>query len=111
MHHSGINFLCLANIPEILTKIPACTSCNVHLGMILIAALRAFPFEIIVNLDLTIITADMAVIRLGIKFCILDIVIDKLDNFLQCLQIMSHIRNLHIRNGTAGGNLLELTLK
>ena len=24
---------------------------------------------------------------------------------------MSHIRNLHIRNGTAGGNLLELTLK
>ena len=82
MHHSGINLFRLTHIPEILAKITACTSCNIHLRVILIAALRTFPLKIIVDLDLAVITTDMTLIRLCIKFCILNIVIDKLDNFL-----------------------------
>ena len=105
MKNSCINFLSLTDIPEIFTKISTCTSCNIHLRVILIAALRTFPLKIIVDLDLAVIAAHLAVVALGVELGILDVVIDKADHLFQRLQIVAHVGDLHIGDGAAGGDL------
>ena len=111
MHHSGINLFRLTHIPEILAKITACTSCNIHLRVILIAAVGALPLVVVVDDDLPVIAAHLAVVALGVEFGVLDVVIDEADDLLQGLQIVAHIGDLHIGDAAAGGDLLELALK
>ena len=111
MQHSGFDFFCFSDVPEVFAEVAACSSCDVHFGVIFIAALRAFPFIIIIDDNFAVVAAHVAVIRFCIKLGILDIVINKLDNFLKRLKIVTHIRYFHIRNRTAGRNLLELALK
>lgn len=79
--------------------------------MVLIAALWALPFKVIVHNNLPVETAHMAIIGFCVKLRILDVIVNKLDNFLQRLQIVAHIGDFHIGNGASRGYLLELALK
>ena len=111
MHYSSLNFLRLADVPEILAQITTGTTDNRHLGMVLVMADRAFPFVVVINGNFAVKAADMAVIRLGVEFSVLNIVIDEFNNLFQCFQIMAHVRNFYIRNCATGGNVLELAFK
>ena len=62
MKNSCLDLLGFANVPEILSEVSAGSSSDVHLVVILVATLRAFPLTVIVDDDLTVISAHMAVI-------------------------------------------------
>ena len=111
MQYSGFDFLGFAHIPEVFAQITAGTTNNSHLGVVLIVASGAFPLIIIVNGDFAIKAAHMAVVGFGIKFSVLNIVIDEFDNLFQGFGIVTHIGNFYIGNSAAGGNLLELAFK
>ena len=87
MKNSRLDLLGLASIPEVLSQIAAGSSGDIHLRMILVMTLRAFPLHIVVDHDLAVITADMTVIGLGVEFAVLDIVVNKADDFLDGLHI------------------------
>ena len=111
MQHPGSDLLRLAGIPEILSQITAGTSGHVHLRVILIVALGTLPLYVLVDLYLSVIAAYMAVIRFRVKLAVLDIVIDKADQFFHGLRIIPEIGNLHIGDGPSQGFILELALK
>lgn len=62
MKHSCLYLFGLAHVPEVLAKITAGSSGNIHLVVILVATLRTFPFAVIVDDDLAVITAHVAII-------------------------------------------------
>ena len=85
--------------------------CYVHLVMVFIAALRALPFQIVINDNFSIKTADMTVIGFCIKLGILNIIVNEFYQFFQSFQVMTHVWNLHVGNSAASRNLLELAFK
>ena len=101
MQHSGFDLLCFAYIPEIFAQIAAGTARYIHFCMILIVAIGTFPFILIVNDNLAVKPAHMAIITFGIEFRILDVIIDKLHQFLKRIEIITHIGNFHIGDGAA----------
>src|SRR5574344_1692085 len=111
MQHARFYFFGFAYIPKILTQITASTSGNIHLGLVFVVALRAFPLHILVNSNLTIETADLTIVALGVKFRILDIIIDIVDDIFYSFRIMAHIGYLYIGDAATGRNLLELAFK
>ena len=69
-------------IPELRTNVAAGSACNIHLVLVAISAVWAFPNElsaIFDNLNFAVIAADLAIIRLGIQLCVHDIFIDELN--------------------------------
>ena len=74
-------------------------------------ALRAFPFIIFIYFNFTIKATNLAIVRLGIEFSILNMLIDILDNFTNCFQVILKIGNLHITNMPTRSNRLELSFK
>ena len=74
-------------------------------------ALGAFSFAFLVYDDLAIVLAFVAVVRFGIKFCVLDIFIDKSDHGFEGLNVFLHIGNLDVGDGASGRDLLELGLE
>ena len=96
MQHSCLNFLCLTDIPEILTKITTGSSCYIHLRMVFIAALRAFPFIIIINDNLTVKATYMTVVRLGVELSILYVVVYISYDLCQSIQVVAHVWYLDI---------------
>ena len=65
MQHSFLNLLRPALVPELRADISARTSCNVHLVLVGVSALRAYPDELAVfffYLNLTVVTADLTVV-------------------------------------------------
>ena len=51
----------------------------------LLSAVWTFPFKIIINNNLAVISAHMAIIRFCIEFRILDVIINIFHNFFQCM--------------------------
>ena len=102
-------------IPILRTDIAAGTSCNVHLSLIAVVTVGTLPNELAVliidNFDLSVISAYLAVVALGIKLGVHNVVIDELHYAENCVDIVLHIRNLYIRDRAAGRELLELSLK
>ena len=99
--NTGFDFFGLTYIPEILAQISAGSSCNIHPVVVLVVTLRAFPLKIIVDKNLSVITAYLTVIGFGVELGVLDIVVNILNKFLKCRQIMSEIRYLNIGYCTA----------
>ena len=70
MQYTFLNFLCTSLIPELRADITAGSSCNIHLILISVAAVWAFPDKFTVfigyNPDFPIVAAYLAVIALGI---------------------------------------------
>ena len=69
--------------PEGTSDITTSTPSYIHLSLVTIATLRAFPQEFAIllhNLYLAIKTTDLAVIRFCIQFSVHDVIVDKLDD-------------------------------
>ncbi len=111
MQHSLWNLFRLPYIPKILSQIPASSSRYGHFLLIFIVALWAFSFITIVDNDLSIKSTFVAVVRLGIKLSIHDIIIHKSDQTLEGSQIFLHIWHLNIGNRTSWRNTLKLRFK
>ena len=79
--------------------------------MVLVVAGRALPLVVVVDNNLSVEAAYLAVVALGVELGVLDVVVDEADNLLQSLQVVAHVGNLHIGDAAAGGNLLELGLE
>ena len=101
MEHAGIDLSGLSNIPEIFPQIATGSPCHIHFIMVFVAAVRALPFHIIIDDDLAILAAHLAVISLCIKFRILDIFVNIFYKFFQCRKVISQIRDLDIRDRPA----------
>ena len=99
-------------IPELRPDVPAGTTRNGHLGLIVIATIRAFPgqFPAVIrhDPDLTVIAAAFTVIALGVQLCIHDVLIDELHDRQDCRNILLHVRHFHVADRTARRKLLEL---
>ena len=103
-----------ALIPELGADIAAGPAGDVHLVLIRVAALGALPDELAVvlyDLDLTIPAADLTVVALGVQLGVDDVVVDKLHDLQHGGDVVLHIRNFHIADGAAGGEVLELGLE
>ena len=90
MKYSFFDFLGTPLIPELCSDIAACSSCNIHLVLITVATVRAFPYKFSViicyNLYLSVITAYLAIVALCIQLCVHDIVVNVLGlNHFTCL--------------------------
>ena len=108
------NFLRSALIPELRADISAGAAGNIHFALVLIAAVGAAPFKLSVffnDLDLAVISAYLAVVALCVKLSIHNVVIYILHNRKYGRNIILHIRNLNIADGSAGRKLLELSFK
>ena len=111
VQHPGLDLFGLAHVPEILAQIAASAARDVHLRVILIAAVGALPLVVVVDDDLPVIAAHLAVVALGVELGVLDVVVDEADDLLQRFQVVAHIGDLHIGDTAAGGDFLELALK
>ena len=96
MKHSCFYLFGLAHIPEVLAQITTGSSGYVHLIVILVTALWTLPFTVIVDDDLTVISAYVTVVGFGVELCILDVVVDVPYDFCQSIQIVPHVRYLNI---------------
>ena len=111
MQHPGLDLLGLAHVPVVLTQISAGTAGDVHLILVGVVAHRALPLEVVVDDDLPVVAAALTVVALGVELGVLDVVVDKLHDLLQSLQVVAHVGDLHIGDAAAGGDLLELALE
>ena len=115
MKHSLLNLLSSALVPILCADIATGTSCNVHLCLIAIAAMRTFPNELAVivirDLDLTVKAANLAIVALGIELGVHNVVVDEFHNSEHSVDIVLHIGNLDVRDCAAGRELLELSLE
>ena len=96
MKHSCLYLFGLAHVPEVLAQITAGSSGNIHLVVILVATLWTFPFAVIVDEDLTIVSTYMTVVRLGVELSILYVVVYISYDLCQSIQVVAHVWYLNI---------------
>ena len=111
MQNSRLDLLGLAHVPEVLPQVAAGAPGDVHLGLVGVVAHGALPLEILVDLDLPVEAAALAVVALGVELGVLDVVVDEPDHVLEGLQVVAHVGDLHIGDTPAGGDPLELALE
>ncbi|CAN4005864.1 DUF1450 domain-containing protein, partial [Dysosmobacter welbionis] len=63
------------------------------------------------DLDLAVPAAHLAIVGLGVQFGVDDVFIDELHHLEHRLQVVLHVRHLHVADGAAGRQGLELGLK
>ena len=106
MQHPIPDLLRPSLVPELASDISTGAPGHVHLRLIHVATLRTFPQELAVLLDdlnLTIPPAALAVVALGVQLGIDDVVVDELDDAQHSRQVVLHIGNFNIADGSAGG--------
>ena len=114
MQHSILDLGGAALIPELGADVAAGAAGDIQLVLVAVVALGALPHQLAVllyNLDLAIVAADLAVVTLGVQFGVHDVLIDELHDLDDGLEVVLHVGHLHIADGTARGQLLELALK
>lgn len=111
MRYPRFNLPGFANIPELLSQVAAGPAHNIHSPAILVVTDGALPLTIIVDDDFSIKPAHLAVVALGVKLGVLDVVVNELDNSLQGIQVLGHIGNLSVGNASSAGDRLELVFK
>ena len=114
MKYPFFDFLSSALIPVLSTDVAAGTAGHIHLALVGVAALGADPDQLavhILDLDLTVIAAALAVVGLGVQLCVHDVVVDELHHLQHGRNVLLHVGNFHIADGAAGAQLLEICLK
>ena len=114
MQHTVANFLRAALVPELGADIAAGAAGHIQLALVTVAALGAFPHQLAVvldDLDLAVVAAALAVVGLGVQLGVHDVVVDELQHAHDRLEVVLHIGDFHIADGTARRQLLELRLK
>ena len=112
MQHSLLDLLRPPLIPELRSDIAAGTSCHIQLVLVSFAAVRALPLQLAVlcchDLDLSGVTAHLAVITLCVQLSIHDIIVNKPHYLKHCRYVVLHIRHFHITDRAACREGLEL---
>ena len=114
MQHAFLDLLSAALVPELGADIAAGAAGDIHLVLIAVAAVGAFPDQLAVILHdgyLAIEAADLAEVALGVQLGVHDIVVDVADDLQNGLDVLLHIGNFHVADGAAGGESLELGLE
>jgi len=105
MQYAFTDFLSASLVPELGADIAAGAACDIHFILIGISAFRTRPDQlsvILANFNFSIPTAYLTVVALSVQLGIHNIVIYELHYFKYGIQIMLHIRNLYIADGTTG---------
>ena len=96
----------------VFARITANASEDVHFCHICVAALRASPRKFLAGIlhefYHAVIAALMAVISFDIKFCVHNGVVHVLYIGHDSRDVVLHVRQLDVRDGSSGGKLLEL---
>ena len=114
MKHSVLDLLGSTLIPVLGADVAAGSARYVHLGLVAVVAVGAFPNELSVVLadnDLSVVAAYLAIVALGIKLCVHNVIVDKLHNAKNCVKVVLHIGNFNVGDSASGGESLELRLK
>ena len=109
------DFLSTSLIPELGSDITTGSAGNAHFSLILISTVRAFPDQfaglVFFDLDFSIVSAYFAVVALGIQLCVHDVVVDELHDGEHRRNIILHVRNFYVADGSTRGQLLECRFK
>ena len=114
MQHSILDLGGAALIPELGADVAAGAAGDIQLVLVAVVTLRALPNQLAVllhDLDLAIVAADLAVVTLSVQLGVHDVLIDELHDLDDGLEVVLHVGHLHIADGAARGQLLELALK
>ena len=101
-------------VPELGANVAAGAAGDVQLLLVAVAAVRALPHQLAVvldDLDLAVVAAHLAIIALGVELRVHDVVVDVPHDRQHRRNIALHIRHLHIGDGAAGAELLEVRLE
>ena len=107
-------FLRSSLIPKLRADVAARSACNIHLVLVSVSAVRTLPNQLAVllyDIDLSVPTANLAVVRFCIQFGIDDVVVDETDDCQHCLQIILEIRHFYIAYGSTGRKRLKLSFE
>ena len=114
VQHPVLDLLGPALVPVLGPDVAAGAPGHVHLALVLVAALGADPHQlavVLLNLDLAVKAADLAVVGLGVQFGVHDVVVDELHDFQNGVDVILHVGHFHVADGAAGGQLLEFRLE
>ena len=115
MKDSVLYLLGSALIPVLSTDVSAGAASNVHLGLVAVLAVGAFPnvLAVLVRDDfyLSVVAAYLAVVALGIELCVHYVIINKFHNAENCIKVVLHIGNFNVGDCATGRESLELRLK
>ena len=105
MKHSVLNLLGTALVPILCADVSAGSSGHGHLALVTVSAIRALPNKlahiVLYDPDLAVIAAALAIIRLGVKLSIHDVIIDELDETEYCRNVVLHVGNLYVRDSSS----------
>ena len=111
MKYTLFYLLCSALIPELGADISTGSSCDIHLILVGIAAIRALPYKfaafIFDDFYLTIITTALAVITFSVKFGIHNIVVNIFDYFKYGINVVFKVWNFNIAYCSTRREFLE----
>ena len=114
VHNAIADLLGATLIPELRTDITAGTTGNIELALVAVAAVRALPDELAIildDLDLSVVAALLAIVALGVELGVHDVVVDVLQQAHNSLEVILHVGNLDVRDGSARREALELALE
>ena len=114
VHYTLGDFLRTPLVPVLRSDVAAGATSDIHLVLVTVVAMRAFPNELAVifhNLDFAIVTADLTVVTLSVQLCVHDVVVDELHDSDNSFKVILHVRNLNIADSTARRQALEFALK
>ena len=114
MEHAVLDLGGAALVPELGADVAAGTAGHIQLVLVTVVALGALPDQLAVFLDdadLAVVTADLAVVALGVQFSIHDVFVDELHDLDDGFQVILHVGHFHVADGAARAELLELALE
>ena len=115
MKNSVLNLLRSALVPVLRTDVAASTTGNVHLRLVTVFTMRTLPnefaFFVLLYKNFPVVTADLAIVALGVKLGIHDVVVNKLHERKHRRDIVLHVGYFYVGNCAARGKLLEFALK
>ena len=112
MQDAVLDFLRAALIPELGADIPAGSTGNMHLALVAVAAIGAFPNEfagfVFDDFDFAGIAAILAKVAFGVELRVDDRVVDMFHDRKNRRDVILHVRDLNIAHGSTWRKLLEL---
>lgn len=106
MQHSVIDLLSASLVPVLAADVSAGAANYIHGALVTIVAAGAFPDKFVVILDDLYLTGEaafLAIIAAGIHLSVHDVIVDVADHGDDRRDVMLHVRDLHIADGTAFG--------
>lgn len=111
MQNSLFDLLRAALVPVLCADVAAGATGHVHGFLVVVAAVRAFPDQLVVlvfnNLNLAGVAAFLAVVGFGVQLGVEDCVVDVTHQRDDRIEVVVHIGHFHVGNRTARGQLLE----